>query len=278
MSEHVFGQNLNSDNDEGLAGQIGDADNFSYEDFVQENVGEGKKYATPEEALSELAKKAVHADTFIETLKLEKKGVETEKEQLAAQLADAKKVDDLLELLTQDPNSQNNNGSAQINEANDNTAQPQVINKEEITSMVRDLLHAEKQAEATEASKVVQQGNQDKAWNSLVTAYGGEKAAKQALRAYIGDDKNRADIINRMGSHQPDSVVEFVKLQVKDVPVVSGAGDSALTTPENMNPDSGQLTWKKVQQIRKDDPKLYRDRKFQMQVHQAAASNPNFWK
>lgn len=107
MSETVLGQALDTPTtgeDRGLASHASDKE-FSYEAFVQENVGEGKKYKTAEEALEALAKKAAHADTFIETLKLEKKGVETEKEQLAARLAEATKIDDLMAILTQDPNS-----------------------------------------------------------------------------------------------------------------------------------------------------------------------------
>lgn len=276
MSEQVLGHSLeDSDNDNSgkLASEVND--NISYEAFVQENVGEGKKYGTVEQAIEALAKKAAHADTFIETLKLEKQGVETEKEQLAARLAEAKKIDDLMAVLAPDPDASSGNNAQQ--NGNDGDDQGQQVTQEQLQGMVRDMLQAEKQAELENQGKQKKAENQNKAWESLKQAYGSEKGAKDAIKKYVGTDKSKADIINRMGEATPEAVAEFLKLHVKPGEAVSGVGNTDLNVGEDFNPNKGLLTWKKVQEIRKNDPKLYKDRKFQLQIHKAAASNPHFW-
>lgn len=270
MSE-VLGQNLGA-NDNGFdSGASGD--DFSYEAFVQENVGEGKKYSTPEDALAELAKKAVHADTFIETLKLEKKGVETERETLTAQLAEAKKIDDLMGVLTADASSSSGNQAQ-----GDNQQAQSPATKEEITGMVRDLLKAERDAETTSAQEAVQKENKEEAWQSLVTQFGGETQAKKAIQTYVGTDESRRDILNRMGAFQPGTVAAFLKLTVgENEGQMNGSGETAFNVKENTDINQGMLTWAKTQQVKKDDPKLYRSRQYQLKIHQAADTNPNFW-
>ena len=61
MSDDKFmGENLAPDNEQ------------DDKDYLSEYVGEGKQFASIEEAAKALAKKAKHADAFIETLKNEK--------------------------------------------------------------------------------------------------------------------------------------------------------------------------------------------------------------
>jgi hypothetical protein len=269
VSEKVFGVDLEVEDNGSDLGGVGD--DFSYEDFVSANVGDGKKYKTPEEALVALAKKAAHADTFIETLKIEKRGVETEKERIAAELAQAKKLDDLMAILTQGDGTQ---------PAAQPTAQPtgaSAVTQEQLQQMLKDMLVAERQAEETNQQLAVQKANRDKAWESVCKAFGGEDGAKRALKAYIGTDPARRDIIDRMGAFQPDTVVDFLKLQHKQGKMPGVEGSSFVVT-ENYDLHAGQLTWAKVQDVKKNDPKLYKSRKFQLQIHQAAATNPNFWK
>lgn len=65
--------------------------------YLETLVGEGRKYATPEE----LAKAYVHADLFIGTLKNEKSVVDKEVEELRARMDQTKSLADLLNLANQ---------------------------------------------------------------------------------------------------------------------------------------------------------------------------------
>ena len=62
----------------GISSEQGGKDEaaITEETFITENIGEGKRWANSEEALKELAKKAIHADRFIDTLKAEKHELE----------------------------------------------------------------------------------------------------------------------------------------------------------------------------------------------------------
>jgi len=264
MSEAVLGQDLTGSKEAG-------SDNFNFETFAAENIGEGKKYATTEEAFGALSKKAAHQDTFIETLKLEKEGVEREKGDLENRLKEAKTVDDLLKAVT-DPETETPTGGG-------NSAQ---VSKEQITTIVTDLLKAEKEATAVQSQTAVLNANRDKAFESLSKSaeeggFGSEANAKEAILRYVGDDKTKADLINRMGAYQPDSVAGFLKLQLNNSNKMEGLHGSEMSVTEEHNHNKGKLTWAQAQKIRKENPKLYRSREFQMQLHHSADTNENFW-
>jgi hypothetical protein len=258
--QEVLGRSVSDDTPVG--------DELDVDKFVQENIGEGRKYATPEDALKALVKKAAHQDTFIETLKLENQGTQRDVENLQAKLAEAKKLDDLMAALV---------GTGAAPDGDDDKP-PAPANQVDLQKLVKDALNAEKAAEAEQLSRAQRQANQDKAFQLLAATegFGSEANAKLAIRKYVGEDKARADLLNRMGESQPEAVAAFLKLQLKDDQTLPGTGDTRFNPGSEPVSRKEQLTWSKVKQIKKDNPALYKSRQFQMRIHAAAAANPNF--
>jgi hypothetical protein len=268
----VLGVNVGEDDNS--SSMSGDSNQFDSDAFIAENVGDGKKYATAEEALRELAKGKFHADLHINTLELEMKGEKKAKAELESKLVDSKKIDDLLNALTDEdstvqPAAQAADGSAQID-------------LDQVKTIVRDLLVAEKDAENSVVLEQTKSSNRDAAFDLLAKpvsegGFGSMENAKLAIREYVGQDSEKADIIDRMGSHTPEAVAEFLKIQLKGNDKLDGVGVSGINISENNKVTNGMLTWAKAKQVKKDDPALYKSPKFQMQIHEAAANNPDFW-
>ena len=265
----VLGQTLGND-----SSSLGDAgDDFNFTQYSESNIGEGKRWASADEALAALAKKAVHQDTFIETLKLEKQGVEKEREKLVEQLGSSDKLDELYKVLTETPGAAE--GVKPV------TQEAAAVSKDDISSTVQELLDARTQAETEKQRLKKLQDNQDKAFSLLSKSadeggFGSVEDAKLAIKMYVGDSDERKHILNELGAHQPEAVAAFLKGQVS-LDKLGGTSESARATGSSEATGKGGLTWNEVQRIKKDNPELYKSRKFQVSIHRAAAENPNFW-
>jgi len=227
-------------------------------DYIADLVGEGKKYTTIEEAAKGLAKKAAHADRFIETLKSENKSKE---EQLAA----AKKVEDILSILKQQDETVVDNSV--MDTSTDNTPV-------DIGEAIKKAL-AEKEVtdnKQTELNKI--KVNQEKAWALLDKEFGSN--SKKLIADYINSDPGRMKIINQLGSYQPEELVKFIKSQKDSISTLS-TNSTELVISEFDTPGN-TLTWGKARKVKKENPTLYRSHKFQNALHQAAANNKNFYK
>lgn len=245
---------------------------FDYESYAAENIGEGKRWASADEALAALAKKTVHQDTFIDTLKLEKKAVEMEKQKILDSAGSNDKLDELYNLLTTE-------GAATA--ASQSNGEAVTISKEDIQSTVQELLDARTQAERDAQRQNASQANQDKAFSMLSKSsedggFGSEAAARQAIRQYVGDSEEKAALLNNLGATQPEAVAAFLKTQV-EVARLEGDADTAHSSGATASKQTGLLSWADVQRIKKDNPELYKDRRFQMKIHEHAGKNPSFW-
>lgn len=259
----VLGQDLSGDQ------PTGSDDKFDGSAFLADNVGDGKKFATVEEAVVELGKSKFHADSFIKTLELEAQGERTEKEKLALQLADSTKIDDLLKAIDKP------DGEKGV------VTPAATVDMDQVKSLVGEMLTAEKDKSSSEATAKVVKANQDKAFALLSEpvsegGFGSLDNGKLAIREYCGDDTAKQDIINRMGAATPDAVAAFLKLQLNGNTKIEGIGGTAFNTPENLDRQVGGLTWSQCMKIKKENPRLYKNHKFVASMHEAAASNPNF--
>lgn len=221
-------------------------------DYLASLVGEGKKYKTVEEAAKALAKKAVHADQFIETLK-------TEKQTLEEQISGAKKVEDILALLRQDPEP-----AAQYQEQTTQETPKASEQAEDVRTAVERLLKEKEEAARTEAEVKKVKENQGKSWEMLASAYGSLDAAKAIVGEYIGGDSVKADVVNKLGSYNPDELVKFMKAQ-KSAPVANTSNPSRLNLGE-FDQSGGKMTWDFAQKVKKENPKLYHSHSFQRRM------------
>jgi hypothetical protein len=267
----VLGENLETKESEQTATQTTDStvlesNQTSDTDYLSALVGEGKKYSTTEEAAIALAKKAVHADQFIETLK-------TEKHTLEGQISSAKKVEDILELLNKEAD-----GISTISTVlEDIKPNAQENGDEDVKATVaRILKEKEKEAATADKLKVIKE-NQEKSWNLLAESMGGDlDSAKLAVKDYIGEDTVRAEIINQLGSHKPEELVRFIKAQKSATTLGTTTSPTKLTVSE-FEVGNSILTWSKAREVKKENLKLYKSHKFQQLLHSAAAANNNFF-
>lgn len=236
------------------------ADQSSQEDYLSLYVGEGKKYSTVEEAAKALAKKAINADKHIEK-------IQQENEQLRQEQLKAKSVDDILAALNKEEQQK------EPEQVVVNQDQPEGLSVDNLDSWYEQR-KAQEAKEAEEAKKVETiKANQNKAWELLSSKVEGLDNAKEVVKQYIGKDPSKADIVNNLGSSDPEAFVKFI-LAVKQDGVQYSSDDGTVNMPAM--PDQG-LTWSKVKQMEKDNPKLKKDRKWAAKISIASQQNPNFF-
>lgn len=236
------------------------ADQQSEQDYLSEWVGEGKKYASLEEAAKALAKKAVNADTFIEVLKREKADME-------AELKKAKTMEQIVAELRRQEDTQ------PPTERTSNTAPPI---RDEVLAVLKDY-EAQKLQEQADKQRVEQaKQNQTKFWEALTAKVGGDReVAKQLVKNYIGSDQSKRETINLIGATDPDALLTMITAKPETVQFLQGLGQSGGGDSKVTGADT--LTWSQAQKLRKEQPELYKSRAFQQKLHLAASKNPNFF-
>lgn len=228
-------------------------------DPLAELVGEGKKYATVED----LAKGALHAQQFIETLKVEKHGVETELEQ--AKLA-TKTTEEILAALNKDTSTPPA-GSDQppVNEG---------LTPEAIAELVKEQLAA-KDTEAVQAEKLNKiKQNQVKSWEVLEKHFGSKAEAQRIMKSYVGSNDDRRSVVEQLGGYDPTALLNVLKEHKPNTIMPSVSGDTEL----NLGFDGGAktLTWTDAKKLKRDNIKIYNSPQFQAQLL-ASAKDPNFF-
>lgn len=249
-----------------LTGEILTGDNDKQEvNYLDEFVGEGKRYATIEEAAPQLAKKAKHADEFINTLK-------NEKAQLAQELKDmqtkAKTAEDLLVLLKQD--------GTQYREQHDGeqTQTPQTsssLTKEETVALMREILS---QNESVNQKK--QAFENAKTYFHSAEGFGSEEETRAAMKKFIEKDPVNKTLIDTIGLTNPKRLVELIKADVVTIETFSPERTATIPIPSGVQPN--QLTWEQAQKIKRENPAKYRSASFQKALQTAMDKNPNFMK
>ena len=234
------------------------ADRQSEQDYLSEWVGEGKKYASLEEAAKALAKKAVNADTFIEVLKREKADME-------AELRKAKTMEQIVAELRRQEEPTSTNTSVKT---------PPI--RDEVIAVLKDY-EAQKLQEQADKQRVEQaRQNQTKFWDALTAKVGGDRElAKRLVVNYIGSDQTKRETINMIGATDPDALLVMITSKPETVQFLQGAGGGTVGSSGTTSTDT--LTWSQAQKLRKENPEVYKSRAFQQKLHLAASKNPNFF-
>lgn len=226
------------------------------EAFIAENVGEGKKYANAEEALLGLAKKAIHADEFIATLKNEKQEVVGKYEELSMR---QKTADEILAQIK----------GAEAPKVSDQTpTQDSIPTEEKVQSLVQAALR-EKEVEAERVRK-------DEAVRSaLLEAFNNDEAAmSKAMYDYVGDSDERMAALVNLGHQDPEALVRVLKSS-NDTATFSKPSPGNPGIP--VAPKTSGLSWSQCMELKKSNPTKYRSIMFQTKMSEAAANNPNFY-
>lgn len=224
--------------------------------YVEELVGEGKKFDSVEAAVNALAKKAEHADSFIETLKTEKQQLQ---EQYTEQTTKSRTVDEIIELLKPNPPQQ---------------APVQPEPKQEQTKGLT--LEDVQNYLAQERTKTVQQEAANKLWTKLSSedVFGSREKAEEVVTKYISNDPVRKALVDQMAVSDPTGLEMLLKSTVvksEDVSFMDTGTDK--TTEDQVFQPKGTLTWDAVRKVRKENPKLYNSKAFKNRMHNELPRN-----
>jgi hypothetical protein len=247
-------------------------ENSEPQDYLSELVGEGKKY----KEVGELAKGAYHAQTHIQRIEEENKRLRelAEKKELTSEKLSAV-LDRLSKLDDPEPS-----GHRREPEFEEPIQKPDAVpTRDELAKIVADLLDERGAAEAQKQREERMKENQQKAWAKLSELYENDMSkAKAFVAEYVGDSRDRADILNRMIVADPDSFVDFMKAQKARSGGVNFSDSANDKKPPVTLEGAGQLTWARAREIRKSNPELYNSRRFQAALNSARDRDPQtFW-
>jgi len=224
--------------------------------FLSENVGEGKKYANEQEALTALAKKAIHADTFIETLKAEKHTLQESYDALKIKAA-----------TTEDIMSQLSSSSSTPTPPDPEPTHASSLTKEDVVK----LLEEEKNKWTYEDERK----KKDKAVRAkLLDTFKDEGAMQAALYNFVGEDEEKKRLVVELGHSDPDALVRLLKPEKKvETFTPTGTSQSRSFVP---TANTG-LTWSMAKEVKRKTPNKFNSLNFQREIAEAASSNPNFY-
>ena len=214
------------------------------ERYLDQFVGEGKKYSSVEEAAEALAKKAVNADKHIQTLI-------DETTQAKEKLAHQKTIEDVLAAIREE---QTIVAPQVVNETPATTGQAPDVNKA-VEEAMKDWKAAEQKKNAV-----------TKAWESLASpqVFGDITKAKAAVAQYIKDNPSRQALVDQMAIADPQGLVRILKPDAQGVVFTEPAQGSNTGN----QPSSGALTWDEAWKVKKENPKLYRSAAFRKRMQE----------
>lgn len=230
------------------------------ENYLADLVGEGKKYSTIEEAAKALAKKARHADEFIETLKVEKQQVLNE---LAETKGKVQTAQELLELMREREPAGNNISTDSLEET-----PRQSMTQEDVAKTIDGILQ---QREAQAKRKAAFESSFEK----LTEAFGSAAAAKERVASFIAADPANKVIVDTVGISNPAKLIKMIKEDLGEPEEFSPARDTGSVT--RFDKATSGLTWSKAKEIKKSTPALYNSVKFQKKLQEAIDKNPTFY-
>lgn len=218
--------------------------------YVEQYVGEGKPFTSPDEALPGLAKKAYNADSFIETLKAEKRELES---QLTKYQSKEDNLDTIVSLLQakEEPKLE----------------EPIKEEKEEVNT------------QPTQPSLDVALAQREFA-KMAVDTFGSAVEAGKAIKEYVNNDPGRQTLVNTLMQTDPNALLKIVNKPVEKEPeTFNPTAKTALTTGST---PALQTTWAEQQKLMKENPRAYRSpenqRKLQQSVDAAKAAGIDFFK
>lgn len=216
------------------------------QDYLSKLVGEGKKYQNTDA----LAKAYLNADEHIKTVLEEKRELEEKYKALELQ---QRTMDDILSAINPPNNTQP-------------TKEPpsqQVDVAALVDQRVKATLEAEKRAATVQAIQT-----------KLVADLGGLEKAKEAITNYTKGDKTKESLLDQLVLADYTAALQIIKGATQ--PNNDGTNFGTETQRQTTPISTTGLTWKKCEEVRKKDPKLYNSPKFQRAMHEAAAQNKDF--
>jgi len=214
------------------------------EDFLNNLVGEDKKY----KSANDLAKAYHHANMHIDELK--------------SDLDEYKGGKELLNEVLDEIRTSNNE------EREEAPTQPQVtveprIQTDDVAKIVDEEFSKREKAAALKSNVGV-------SMDKLRELYGSDSSVKVAVTKAINGDDNVKRVIDDLSMTSPDSMVKFITgiVPVDQAPQSNTPGvDTSAAPPVAFD---GELTWAKCREIRKENPKLYSSPQFRQQIEAAA--------
>lgn len=210
------------------------------ESFLNDLVGEGKQYSDPEA----LAKSKWHQDQHISR-------IEAENAEMRQEIQRRLAIEDYLK--TQQSASSDNH---ERDDQPKNEFNPDDIRKE---------IMAEIENKLKEQSKrTVAERNVERVARELEAKWGSDYKSKLSVKAT--ELKLDSDWLGKLAEENPDAFLTIVGAN-QSVPSFSGAPRSTLTAPQSTEADRNEAYYKK---LRRENPKVYWDKKTQIQMHNDA--------
>ncbi len=217
--------------------------------YLEELVGEGKKFKTPEE----LALGKARSDLYIRDLERQKDELRADYERLHDEYKTGPKLQEILDQLTEQRLASSE--SPQANEVIEN--QP-AYDPKQIESLV-----SSKISEYEMTKK--QQENFNVVKGKLQERYG--DSYHNVLKEQINRLGLTDEDVNTLAKKSPDAFFRLVGL---DQPVSKDnfqAPPRSNQRSDNFSPTSSKRTWAYYQKMRTESPKVYNDPKTQVQMH-----------
>lgn len=214
------------------------------EDFLDNLVGEDKKY----KSANDLAKAYHHANMHIDELK--------------SDLDEYKGGKELLNEVLDEIRSSNTEESVEAPAPPQATVEPR-IQTDDVAKIVGEEFSKRERAAETRSNVV---SSMDK----LRELYGSDANVKVAVTKAINGDDNVKRVIDDLSMTSPNSMVKFITgiVPVDQAPQSNTPGvDTSAAPPVAFD---GELTWAKCREIRKENPKLYSSPQFRQQIEAAA--------
>jgi hypothetical protein len=238
-------------------------------DYLDVLVGDGKKYADDKNLAKGYANLQSHTNVILEEKLEMQKEIDTLK-------TTNRTVNDILAAIQGNPDL-GAGGGDNLNQHGDGN---EGISKEDIAALITGALNQRDEDKGAAAEVVKIQANQKITWDELSKVYGDKDKAKAAVSMYIGDDNKKKELVQNLGSYDPATLVEMLKvaIPVKGEQIDFGNADVSKANQHKELPTvQGLFTYAQAEKIRKDNPKLYNSRGFQARLHKSGAEHPNFW-
>jgi hypothetical protein len=220
--------------------------------YLEELVGEGKKFKTVED----LARGKYESDTFIPTLTAKMDELRADYQREREQNIARAKLEELIDKL-QNPNFQQNNSSNEENRiVNENKAP--AFSEEDIDKIVQNKIMQSKVADR-------EQSNYDKVLSQLKERFGNNYSSVLNVQVKaLGLDN---DDVERLARKSPQAFFNTLGLNESKKETLPGLPRSSMRS-DNFSPNSQERTWSWYQDLKKKDPELYYTPKMTNQMHE----------
>jgi len=227
-------------------------------------VGEGKKFATPEEAIEALGKKAEHADSFIEELKNEKRILEDQYKEVNTKVMTQEEIFNAI-LNKDDTSLKENNQDAQT------VVTEEKFTPDQVKKIVDSVLQEKEQVRESEA-KV------KKAMEYLEEQFETSEKVRDVINAFVGDSEEKRTVVDTLALTDPERLAILLKGSPDAVNFTrNGEHKSGFPTQDALR-GQDQLTWSEAKKIKRENPVYYRSIDFQKKMNNAIALDENFYK